>query len=192
MTTALQAFTAIRLRDSPKEYKQLFSTATVATDPPKGSPTQVTKVALGPQVDSFNLDLKEFGASSMEYLWYSVLTEEQFTTYSQQDGHMPLQGYGGLADAIQKHWRLHSTVRHAVARFQHSKWNMKAAGLGDSDGACLLIWRQTPKELSKVAARKQVTAKVHFWRSEDLSIELMPNEGSDTNSMDFKSMLGRT
>eukprot|EP00971_Amphidinium_carterae_P266588 5288467-Amphidinium_carterae.1 len=38
--TALQAFTAIRLADSPKEYKQLFSTATVATDLPKGSPEQ--------------------------------------------------------------------------------------------------------------------------------------------------------
>eukprot|EP00971_Amphidinium_carterae_P021372 421782-Amphidinium_carterae.2 len=39
--TALQAFTAIRLSDSPKEYKQLFNSATVATDPPKGSPRQV-------------------------------------------------------------------------------------------------------------------------------------------------------
>eukprot|EP00971_Amphidinium_carterae_P046209 909540-Amphidinium_carterae.1 len=29
--TALQAFTAIRLAYSPKEYKQLFNTATVAT-----------------------------------------------------------------------------------------------------------------------------------------------------------------
>eukprot|EP00971_Amphidinium_carterae_P040614 797020-Amphidinium_carterae.1 len=38
----------------------------------------------------------------MEYLWYSVLTEEQFTTYSQQDGYMPLLRYGGLADATHK------------------------------------------------------------------------------------------
>eukprot|EP00971_Amphidinium_carterae_P017835 351376-Amphidinium_carterae.1 len=134
MTTALQAFTAIRLRDAPKEYKQLFNSASVATDPPKGSATQVMKVALGPQVNSFNLDLKEFEASSMEYLWYSIMTEEQFTTYSQQDGHMPLHRYGGLADASQKHWRLHSTVRHAVARFQYSKWNLDVAGHGDSDG----------------------------------------------------------
>eukprot|EP00971_Amphidinium_carterae_P139563 2765269-Amphidinium_carterae.1 len=44
----------------------------------------------------------------------------------------------------------------------------------------------------RLSVRGQVTAKVHFWRSEDLSIELMPSEGSDTNSMDFRSMLGRT
>eukprot|EP00971_Amphidinium_carterae_P127676 2529560-Amphidinium_carterae.1 len=73
------------------------------------------KVALGPQVDSFNVNLKELGTSSMEYLWYRVVTEEQFTMYSQQDGHMPLHRYGGLADATQKHWRLHSTVRHSLA-----------------------------------------------------------------------------
>eukprot|EP00971_Amphidinium_carterae_P221769 4402348-Amphidinium_carterae.1 len=105
------------------------------------------KVALGPQVDGFNLDLKELEASSMEYLWYSMLTEEQFTTYSQRDGHMPLTKYGGQAETAQKYWRLHSTVRHAIARFQYSKWNTNAAGLGDSDGAYLLIWRQSPKEL---------------------------------------------
>eukprot|EP00971_Amphidinium_carterae_P050890 1002209-Amphidinium_carterae.1 len=52
--TAMQAFTAIRLANSPTEYKQLFSTAIVATDLPKGSPEQVMKVALGAQVDSFN------------------------------------------------------------------------------------------------------------------------------------------
>eukprot|EP00971_Amphidinium_carterae_P085123 1684046-Amphidinium_carterae.1 len=115
MKTALQAFTAIRLRDSPKEYKQLFGSATVAIDPPKGSAAQVMKVALGPQVDSFNLDVKEFEASSKEYLWYSIMTEEQFTTYSQKDGHMPLHRYGGQVDATQKYWRFHSTVRHAVA-----------------------------------------------------------------------------
>eukprot|EP00971_Amphidinium_carterae_P283160 5621519-Amphidinium_carterae.1 len=72
------------------------------------------KVALGPQVDSFNLDLKEFETSSQEYLWYSIMTEEQFATYSQKDGHMPLHRYGGQ-DATQRYWRLHSTVRHAVA-----------------------------------------------------------------------------
>eukprot|EP00971_Amphidinium_carterae_P168134 3331589-Amphidinium_carterae.1 len=53
------------------------------------------KVALGPQVDSFNVNLKELEASSMEYLWYNVLTEEQFATYSQQDGHMPFH-YSGM------------------------------------------------------------------------------------------------
>eukprot|EP00971_Amphidinium_carterae_P204312 4054390-Amphidinium_carterae.1 len=105
------------------------------------------KVALGPQVASFNLNVSEFEASSMEYLWYSVLTEEQFTTYSQQDGHMPLHRYGGLADATQKYWRLHARVRRAVARFQHSQWNLDAAGQEDSEGAYLLIWRQSPKEL---------------------------------------------
>eukprot|EP00971_Amphidinium_carterae_P080069 1584727-Amphidinium_carterae.1 len=41
--TALQAFSTIRLAYSPNEYKQLFSTATVATDLPKGSPEQVMK-----------------------------------------------------------------------------------------------------------------------------------------------------
>eukprot|EP00971_Amphidinium_carterae_P164448 3260519-Amphidinium_carterae.1 len=68
LKTALQAFTAIRLSYSPKEYKQLFNSATVATDPPKGSPEQVMKVALGPQVDSFNLNVKEFETSDSEYL----------------------------------------------------------------------------------------------------------------------------
>eukprot|EP00971_Amphidinium_carterae_P302394 6008748-Amphidinium_carterae.1 len=47
--TALQAFTEIRLANSPKEYKQLFSTATVATELPRGSAQQVMKVALGAQ-----------------------------------------------------------------------------------------------------------------------------------------------
>eukprot|EP00971_Amphidinium_carterae_P096006 1899874-Amphidinium_carterae.1 len=74
------------------------------------------------------------------------MTEEQFTTYSQKDGHMPLYKYG-RQDATQRYWRFHSTVRHAMARFQHSKWNLNATGLEDSDGAYLLIWRQSPKEL---------------------------------------------
>eukprot|EP00971_Amphidinium_carterae_P048318 952108-Amphidinium_carterae.1 len=99
MTTALQAFTAIRLRDAPKEYKQLFGNAAVPTDPPKGSAAQVMKVALGPQVDSLNVDVKELEASSKEYLWYSVMTEEQFTTYSQKDGHMPLYRHEGQVAA---------------------------------------------------------------------------------------------
>eukprot|EP00971_Amphidinium_carterae_P159062 3153703-Amphidinium_carterae.1 len=72
------------------------------------------KVALGPQVDSFNMNMK-FETSSSECLWYSVFTEKQFTTYSQKEGHMPLYKYVDLADAAQKHWKLHSTVRHAVA-----------------------------------------------------------------------------
>eukprot|EP00971_Amphidinium_carterae_P009538 188213-Amphidinium_carterae.1 len=90
MTTALQAFTEIHLRDAPREYKQLFGSASIATDPPKGSAAQVMKVALGPHVNSFNLDVKELEASSKEYSWYSIMTEEEFTTYSQQDGRMPL------------------------------------------------------------------------------------------------------
>eukprot|EP00971_Amphidinium_carterae_P122568 2426734-Amphidinium_carterae.1 len=126
----------------------------------------------------------------MEYLWFSVLTKEQFTTYSQQEGRMPLHRYGGLADATQKHWKLHSTVRHAVARFQHSKWNMDAAGLEDSDGAYLLIWRQSPKELIGVSAREKVAAKVQLWRSEDLNIEMVPESG--ISSIDFHAILGRT
>eukprot|EP00971_Amphidinium_carterae_P013391 264054-Amphidinium_carterae.1 len=35
-------------------------------------------------------NVKEFETSSSEYLWYSVLTESQFTTYSQREGHMPV------------------------------------------------------------------------------------------------------
>eukprot|EP00971_Amphidinium_carterae_P008532 168373-Amphidinium_carterae.1 len=146
------------------------------------------KLALGPQVNSFNLDLKEFEASNMDYLWYSTMSEEQFTTYSQQEGRMPLHRYGGLADATQKHWRFHSTKRHAIARFQHSKWNMDAAGLRDSDGAYLLIWRQSPKELIGVSARGKVPAKVHFWRSEDLNIEMVPEDG--ISNIDFHAILG--
>eukprot|EP00971_Amphidinium_carterae_P142865 2830348-Amphidinium_carterae.1 len=88
--TALQAFSAIRLRVAPKEYRQLFGSATVATELPKGSPDQVMKVALGTHVDSFNVNLQELEKSSIEYFWYSVLTENQFTTYSQMDGHMPV------------------------------------------------------------------------------------------------------
>eukprot|EP00971_Amphidinium_carterae_P271519 5387179-Amphidinium_carterae.1 len=59
-----------------------------------------------------------------------------------------------------------------------------------SDGAYLLIWRQSPKEMIKVAACGKVTAKVHFWRSEDLSIELVPESGS--HNIDFHAILGRT
>eukprot|EP00971_Amphidinium_carterae_P071224 1408594-Amphidinium_carterae.1 len=47
------------------------------------------KVALGAQVDCFNVDVKELEKSSQECLWYSVLMENQFTTYSQGEGHMP-------------------------------------------------------------------------------------------------------
>eukprot|EP00971_Amphidinium_carterae_P193514 3839984-Amphidinium_carterae.1 len=68
------------------------------------------KVALGPQADSFNMNVKEFETSSSDYLWYSVLTDKQFTTYSQRDGHMPVYRYMDQAEGIQKHWRLHSTV----------------------------------------------------------------------------------
>eukprot|EP00971_Amphidinium_carterae_P292039 5797486-Amphidinium_carterae.1 len=91
------------------------------------------KVALGAQVDSFNVNVKELEKSSSDYFWYSVLTENQFTTYSQRDGHMPVYRYLDPAEGIQKHWRLHSTVRHAVARFQHSKWNSEGAAIADTD-----------------------------------------------------------
>eukprot|EP00971_Amphidinium_carterae_P099497 1968278-Amphidinium_carterae.1 len=40
---ALQAFAEIRLAYSPKEYRQLLSAATVATELPKGSAQQVMK-----------------------------------------------------------------------------------------------------------------------------------------------------
>eukprot|EP00971_Amphidinium_carterae_P151008 2994725-Amphidinium_carterae.1 len=89
-STALQVFTQLRHREAPKEYRQLFNTASVASELPKGSAANVLKVALGPQVDSYNLDISELEESSKEYLWYSVFTEEQFTTYSQQEGRMPL------------------------------------------------------------------------------------------------------
>eukprot|EP00971_Amphidinium_carterae_P334740 6470185-Amphidinium_carterae.1 len=73
------------------------------------------KVAMGAQVDSFNVNLKELEKSSNEYLWCSVLTEIQFTAYSEMDGHMPLFRYLDQAEGIQKHWKIHSTVRHALA-----------------------------------------------------------------------------
>eukprot|EP00971_Amphidinium_carterae_P227647 4515485-Amphidinium_carterae.1 len=47
--TALQLFYKIRLGYAPKEYKQLFDTASVATELPKGSVQQVMEVALGAQ-----------------------------------------------------------------------------------------------------------------------------------------------
>eukprot|EP00971_Amphidinium_carterae_P200791 3984421-Amphidinium_carterae.1 len=77
------------------------------------------KVALGAEVECFNIDLKELEKSSEEYLWYSVLTENQFTTYSQGEGHMPVYRYLGQAEGLQKPWKLHSKIRHALARFQH-------------------------------------------------------------------------
>eukprot|EP00971_Amphidinium_carterae_P143620 2845496-Amphidinium_carterae.1 len=61
----------------------MFTTASIATELPKGPVQQVLKVALGVPVDCCNIDLKELEQSSQEYMWYSVLTEHQFTTYSQ-------------------------------------------------------------------------------------------------------------
>eukprot|EP00971_Amphidinium_carterae_P120808 2393536-Amphidinium_carterae.1 len=66
---------------------------------------------------------------------------------------MPVYRHLDQAEGIQKHWKMHSTVRHAVARFQHSKWNNEGAGIADTDGAYLLIWRQSPKQLIEVSAR---------------------------------------
>eukprot|EP00971_Amphidinium_carterae_P321498 6390579-Amphidinium_carterae.1 len=73
------------------------------------------KVALGAEVDCFNTDLKELEKLSNEYFWYSVLSENQFTTYSQGEGHMPVYRYVNQAEGLQKPWKLHSTVRHAIA-----------------------------------------------------------------------------
>eukprot|EP00971_Amphidinium_carterae_P165176 3274320-Amphidinium_carterae.1 len=75
------------------------------------------KVALGAQVDCFNIDLKlkKLEQSSQEYLWYSMLTDNQFTTYSRGEGHMPVYRFLGQADGLQKPWKVHSTVRHAIA-----------------------------------------------------------------------------
>eukprot|EP00971_Amphidinium_carterae_P169065 3349094-Amphidinium_carterae.1 len=101
VATALQAFTAIRLKDAPMEYRQLLSTATVASELPKGSAANVLKIALRPHVDSFNVNLTELEESSKDYLWYSVFTEEQFTTYSQKEGHMPVYRYD-QADGAQR------------------------------------------------------------------------------------------
>eukprot|EP00971_Amphidinium_carterae_P166248 3295231-Amphidinium_carterae.1 len=42
----------------------------------------------------------------------------------------------------------------------------------------------------KVAARGKVTAKVDLWRSEDLSIEMVPESGS--HNIDFHAIFGRT
>eukprot|EP00971_Amphidinium_carterae_P016189 319120-Amphidinium_carterae.1 len=78
---------------------------------------------------------------------------------------MPVFRYVDPTEATQKHWKLHSTVRHAVAMFQHSKWNSEGAGLEDSSGAYLLIWRQ----------------------SEDVSIEMVPESGC--HNIDFHSIL---
>eukprot|EP00971_Amphidinium_carterae_P309240 6145165-Amphidinium_carterae.1 len=87
------------------------------------------------------------------------------------DGHMPVLRYLDQAEGFQKHWRLHSNVRHAIARFQHSKWNSEGRS-ADTEGAYLLIWRQSPKQLIETSARKVVTAKFDFWKSEDVSIEM--------------------
>eukprot|EP00971_Amphidinium_carterae_P023228 458292-Amphidinium_carterae.1 len=195
-STALQVFTALRLKDAPTEHRQLFNTASVASELPKGSAANVLKIALGPQVDSYNLDVSELEESSKEYLWYSMFTEEQFTTYSQQEGHMPLFRYD-QADGAQGFWRIHSTVvRHAVAMYQHCKWNLNVAGHGDPDGAYLLIWGQSPKELIRTSALGSVKARTYFRRAEDLSFELIPDESQmqedQIRSMAFHSVLGRT
>eukprot|EP00971_Amphidinium_carterae_P147003 2913252-Amphidinium_carterae.1 len=102
---------------------------------------------------------------------------------------MPVFRYLDQAEGIQKHWKVHSRVRHAVARFQHSKWNSEGM-TSDTDSAYLLIWRQSPKQLIEVSARKKVTAKFDFWRSEDLSIEMVPESGS--HNIDFHALFGRT
>eukprot|EP00971_Amphidinium_carterae_P284413 5646374-Amphidinium_carterae.1 len=98
------------------------------------------KIALGAHVDSFNVNVKELEKSSDEYFWYSVLTESQFTLYSQMEGHLPVCKYMDPTEGIQKYWKLHSNVRHAIARFPHSKWNNEGRST-DTDGAYLLIWR---------------------------------------------------
>eukprot|EP00971_Amphidinium_carterae_P088211 1744823-Amphidinium_carterae.1 len=44
--------------------------------------------------------------------------------------------------------------------------------------------------MTKVATRGKVTAKVDFWRSEDLSFEMVPESGC--HNIDFHAILGRT
>eukprot|EP00971_Amphidinium_carterae_P284412 5646373-Amphidinium_carterae.1 len=73
------------------------------------------------------------------------------------EGHLPVCRYMNPTEGIQKHWKLYSNARHAIARFQHSKWNNEGRS-SDTDGAYLLIWRQSPKQLIETSARKKVAA----------------------------------
>eukprot|EP00971_Amphidinium_carterae_P145119 2875077-Amphidinium_carterae.1 len=68
---------------------------------------------------------------------------------------MPTYRILGQADGLQKQWKVHSTVRHAIARFQHSKWSYEGRVTADSDSAYLLVWRQTPKQLKEKSAAKK-------------------------------------
>eukprot|EP00971_Amphidinium_carterae_P297744 5915779-Amphidinium_carterae.1 len=83
------------------------------------------------------------------------MTENQFTTYSQGEGHMPPYRILGQAEGFQKPWKVHSTVRHAIARFQHSKWSHEGRVTTDSEDAYLLVWRQSPKMLKEKSAAKK-------------------------------------
>eukprot|EP00971_Amphidinium_carterae_P017056 336738-Amphidinium_carterae.1 len=80
---------------------------------------------------------------------------------------MPVYRFLGQAEGLQKPWKVHSTVRHAIARFQHSKWNNEGRVIADTDSAYLMVWRQSPKQLIEKSAQKKVTAKFDLWRSED-------------------------
>eukprot|EP00971_Amphidinium_carterae_P072765 1438884-Amphidinium_carterae.1 len=62
---------------------------------------------------------------------------------------MPTYRILGQAERLQKAWKVHSTVRHAIARFQHSKWNNEGRASPDNDNAYLLVWRQSPKMLKE-------------------------------------------
>eukprot|EP00971_Amphidinium_carterae_P162197 3215081-Amphidinium_carterae.1 len=79
---------------------------------------------------------------------------------------MPVYRFLGQAEGLQKPWKLHSTVRHAIARFQHSKWNNEGRVIPDTDNAYLLVWRQSPKQLIEKSAQRKVIAKFDFLRSE--------------------------
>eukprot|EP00971_Amphidinium_carterae_P161651 3204639-Amphidinium_carterae.1 len=68
---------------------------------------------------------------------------------------MPVYRFLGQAEGFQKPWKVHSTVCHAIARFQHSMWNNEGRAIVCTDSAYLMIWRQSPKQLIEKSAQKK-------------------------------------
>eukprot|EP00971_Amphidinium_carterae_P350780 6491735-Amphidinium_carterae.4 len=74
--------------------------------------------------------------------------------------------------------RMHSQLKHVLARFQHCKWNLELPEHGDEAGLLVMCYTQSMTEVLRQGQLHQCTPTVYFHCAEDLPIELILDEAA--------------
>eukprot|EP00971_Amphidinium_carterae_P333726 6468607-Amphidinium_carterae.1 len=104
--------------------------------------------------------------SGEEYLWYAILTSNQMETYSQNSGQVLS---GGTTMPTGHRPSGECKMRHAVAMWQHCKWNVDHNDHADAAGAYLLVWKQSPAQILLLGMLAHTNPTIYYRNAEDLS-----------------------